>query len=627
MNYAIATNSQYNSLEVSFSEKPVEAVRDALKGLKFRWNGKKSVWYGYASEQEARAAIDGAGADNTAQEPEKPVKKAEKKAVRYDLSGLENNKKTAYGAEFAAVLRQELKRRGVSGFSIRSNRSGWTDSYTITVKMQPEDFRSAEEAAARDGWRQFFNRQESRITVDGVEYSRWNVGREDDTHKYIGCGAAWDDKTPGSNAGVQRAYFMQEIANFRGVNVHHMRREDNPELSAAGFDRLSALVRIVQSYNYDNSDPMSDYYDVGFYLDIDAKMPDGFQPREVMTDAERVQLVKDQEAEAEAERQRFEEAERERERQRAEAERRAAQAELDRAEVLAAVTVEDLAEGRRFFVTGLCGGIGKDCTIGEAMKSKDRPAPDALISRRVTFSNAAALEKFSNMLLHDWEFLAGKGGTGTNDPRVNDENIWKLNREQREAVTFYSVDSIAVYLGDVLQFVVNPEGYNYARYVYLLTDEARELSAEESADRIKAEESAQVQPFYFPAPVEDQAAEIAARLLPGDTITAYQLDGMLLSVRMTTGEFESVEPGTYAQYKGVYITIVRNRKRERLFFTDSKQSVIVAGLPSITPADVAWKRTWSSGGAVLKESRDYDEQMRMIAEHCKGMAILDTVQR
>lgn len=60
MEYTITKNDQYNSVEVVFNGKPAEAVRDALKALRFRWHGVKKCWYGYKDEAEVRAAIDGA---------------------------------------------------------------------------------------------------------------------------------------------------------------------------------------------------------------------------------------------------------------------------------------------------------------------------------------------------------------------------------------------------------------------------------------------------------------------------------------------------------------------------------------------------------------------------------------
>lgn len=59
MTYTITNNSQFNSLEIYFDGKPSSAIRDALKELKFRWHGMKKCWYGYTTEEAARAAIEG----------------------------------------------------------------------------------------------------------------------------------------------------------------------------------------------------------------------------------------------------------------------------------------------------------------------------------------------------------------------------------------------------------------------------------------------------------------------------------------------------------------------------------------------------------------------------------------
>lgn len=57
--YTITRNEKYNSLEISFPGKPSAEVREALKALRFRWNGKAGIWYGYATEEATRAAIEG----------------------------------------------------------------------------------------------------------------------------------------------------------------------------------------------------------------------------------------------------------------------------------------------------------------------------------------------------------------------------------------------------------------------------------------------------------------------------------------------------------------------------------------------------------------------------------------
>lgn len=55
--FTVHTNSQYGTLEVSFTSKPDSAIRDVLKANKFRWNGKKGVWYGKAEQQNIVDAL------------------------------------------------------------------------------------------------------------------------------------------------------------------------------------------------------------------------------------------------------------------------------------------------------------------------------------------------------------------------------------------------------------------------------------------------------------------------------------------------------------------------------------------------------------------------------------------
>ena len=56
--YTIRPNEQYGSLEITFDGKPSQAVRDALKANKFRWNGKKGVWYGKTDQKTIVDALD-----------------------------------------------------------------------------------------------------------------------------------------------------------------------------------------------------------------------------------------------------------------------------------------------------------------------------------------------------------------------------------------------------------------------------------------------------------------------------------------------------------------------------------------------------------------------------------------
>ena len=609
MTYTITNNAQFNSIEISFDGKPCEEIRNALKALRFRWHAVKRVWYGYAEESAVKAAINGEAvqkAQNATKTPNTAKTAAVKAASVIDLSGLDKNVKNAYGAEFAKVLREDLKRRGVTGVTIRASKSTYTDCITATVTLSADDFRSSEEAAARDGWKMFFQAEHYGVMVNDVFYHSNGANN-------IICGSRWDDDSKESNANILRDYWRDRINRLSSFSVHRNERENYPELTDAAYNRLFAIFRIINSYNWNHSDSQTDYFDVGFYLDIDIKKPKDFTPREKMNEEERAKVYADEKAEEEAWEAECARMEEERKAEEAARLARETQEAKDRAEIMEDITVEDLEENQQFFIYGLSSGIGKECSI-EELKSCANSRTDAYITRRVIFHSEDALAKFSKMLLHDWEFVAGKGGTGTNDSRVNNDNIHKLNREQLDSVKFFANDCIAVYLADVLQFVINPEGYNYARYCYIPNTDTVEATPEDTAETIRAEEQTEKPGFYFPAPVVEQAE----RLTVGEIITVYQADDMILNVLNTvSGTLEAVKPGTYAQYSGVYLTVKSRRKKKpfTIFCTDSdvvRKTVVFPGYSLPLPEWVKYKGIRETETAKTCFVRNNDDQLRQI---------------
>ena len=60
MTYTITRNPEFDSIEILFDGKPVEAVRNAIKSLGFRWHKIKGIWYGYGNEDDVKNVIDSA---------------------------------------------------------------------------------------------------------------------------------------------------------------------------------------------------------------------------------------------------------------------------------------------------------------------------------------------------------------------------------------------------------------------------------------------------------------------------------------------------------------------------------------------------------------------------------------
>ena len=68
--FTITDNTEHGSLEITFDERPSEAVRDILKENKFRWHGKKKVWYGFAEREAITDALNKAYESETVSETE-----------------------------------------------------------------------------------------------------------------------------------------------------------------------------------------------------------------------------------------------------------------------------------------------------------------------------------------------------------------------------------------------------------------------------------------------------------------------------------------------------------------------------------------------------------------------------
>ena len=179
-----------------------------------------------------------------------------------NTDGITHLRKENYGAAFAAEMRAELKRRGAKGVSIRRNRGGYTDSFTVTVKMAPEDYSTVTEAAEIYGMGEFLRDWDRRGVYIG---DRWYNRGE------------WEGRTNDELERLRRQYLAQSITRareFYGQRCHE--RDYHWEYSQRGYERLKAIYQIINQWNWDKSDPMTDYFDVGYYLYINVQPPEGF---------------------------------------------------------------------------------------------------------------------------------------------------------------------------------------------------------------------------------------------------------------------------------------------------------------------------------------------------------------
>lgn len=172
MEYTLTKNADFGSLEITFDGKPAQAIRDALKALRFRWHGVRRVWYGYADEQTTCAALDGANVSGTvpaanvqnSDQKEQPARVSSLPSIRFYYNGIkvdggelikchysaDENGATIYASGYGAELPRAL-------FDVRNDTDIMTDYFDKDSATLPADhplFRFAFYMAKKEEYKQ-----------------------------------------------------------------------------------------------------------------------------------------------------------------------------------------------------------------------------------------------------------------------------------------------------------------------------------------------------------------------------------------------------------------------------------------------------------------------------------------
>lgn len=244
MTYEIRQNSKYNSLEVYFDGKPSEAVRDVLKSHRFRWHGVNRCWYGYGISEESLAKlITSAG---TEEEPASVV------GDGYMGGGAvygSKSHKHLYGADLSAAVREDLKKAGIKGASVKIHTYAGGQNLTVTYKTFESDYIPFEEYLEN-----FRIRYSSWITygtgagefMHGEKYFSLSMEEQEDIRRRAAAYEYTKATTEGSTPRLDRIDW----------------------LTAAAKSVVERIDAIVSAYRYDCSNGMVDYFETNFYYDI-----------------------------------------------------------------------------------------------------------------------------------------------------------------------------------------------------------------------------------------------------------------------------------------------------------------------------------------------------------------------
>lgn len=241
---------------------------------------------------------------------------------------------------------------------------------------------------------------------------------------------------------------------------------------------------LVNVYNYCDSDPYADYYNTNFYffgakIDYDYEVVENnkFNLEKITTLFDEKKAIADKEEEERKEKE-YQAYLKEQEKKEAEYKKDEEERKIKETEIINNVKVVELAEENQYMITNVVlPSLNKNNTIEEVKEEINNKMyyQDCKVTRELHFNNETAFNDFSNMLLNDFDFLKNAGGSYTDDIRINSMEDYRQMSEQERKTVKFNLYVIAVYLNNELMFIIDPQGYSYARYVGIMDTNTKVL--------------------------------------------------------------------------------------------------------------------------------------------------------
>ena len=254
--YNITHNAKFDSYEVTFESKPSTAVLDALKALKMRWNPKKACWYGFAKEHEIINAIleNGEGETITGEKTDGATVYTDGYLGGGAVYGSKSNLHL-YGADLSKAIREDIKRAGIKGVTVRCKSYSGGQSIGVTVTLRPDEFVSLAEYVGK-----------YEITPKNTWIYTGN-GEPIFVDYYFGQLSAKEQQ----EIRVAAAEYAYERMTTRENRVNEFYIDEETHFTPETLAKIKKIRDIVCAYNYDESNSMVDYFHTNFYYDIYTK--------------------------------------------------------------------------------------------------------------------------------------------------------------------------------------------------------------------------------------------------------------------------------------------------------------------------------------------------------------------
>lgn len=259
------------------------------------------------------------------------------------------------------------------------------------------------------------------------------------------------------------------------------------EIKSAPFPSDSIYMEAVQEYikNYVENynfctcyDPYGDYgssynfYFFGASISYDFIQTEATEEMKEAMSNYNAKMIELAEAKRVQEEKEYQEYLIKREEEKKQAEILAQQIKNDKEYIRENVKVVELEENDQYYIKNAqFANLNKNNTIDqykEEVEKGDYYLNTLKVTREVHFNDLKSFNLYSNMLIHDFNFIDGTGGSYTDDLRINSmTDYYNMTDEEKKSVEWL-LQGVAVYLNNELMFVVDAQGYSYARYVGLI---------------------------------------------------------------------------------------------------------------------------------------------------------------
>ena len=233
--YKEVENIEKQGIELYFNEIPAKEDRDILKANGYRWNNAKKCWYIRKNKKEVK--------------PQAPtiklgVEDMEHSYSGYGWQGVNSKNEFKTTAEMAKAIKQELKRLFPEAtFSVTTEGNAYYTGVNVyLMKSTKNPFEEYENILQSEGFKDHLARQ--------VYYYYGTTGEK----------AEYYEKQE------KEALKRRLESGHMQVNQYHIK--DDYELSEYGKNILQYVKDLLDSFNYDDSDSMTDYFNCGFYEHI-----------------------------------------------------------------------------------------------------------------------------------------------------------------------------------------------------------------------------------------------------------------------------------------------------------------------------------------------------------------------